>query len=391
MTKENINTEFVLEFLEKFSFQIQQKTFVVLGEHAHLTFPTDGYRKHAANNGDKLIAAFDELVRIEKEFLGLVKYNRPTVNRAYFHAMYTSYMYSTSYRTTYNVGDPNVVKGLLDINQLKASPWGPAHEMGHSFQTRPGFKWHGMTEVTNNVHSLWVQTQWGNASRIESEDMGRYNNRYEKAYNNSFVKGTPHPGEDDVFCKLVSLWQLQLYFANARGQVDTYKDLYEKVRASPNKPNAGEQQLEFVKMMCDITQQDLTAFFRKWGYLSPFDQTIDDYGNARILITQSQIDETVAGIKSKNYPPLTEKMEYICDSNWEVFKNRLSVQQGTATKSGARITMLNWKNVAAYEVYEADKLVFVSNKPSFNLDNSVTGNTKVYAIAYDGNKTEVTF
>ena len=30
MTKENINTEFVLEFLEKFSFEIQQKTFVVL-------------------------------------------------------------------------------------------------------------------------------------------------------------------------------------------------------------------------------------------------------------------------------------------------------------------------------------------------------------------------
>ncbi len=89
--------------------------------------------------------------------------------------------------------------------------------MGHTFQTRPGFKWHGMTEVTNNVHSLYVQTQWGNASRLESENMGRYNNRYEKAYHNSFVKKVAHPGEGDVFCKLVPLWQLQLYFANARG------------------------------------------------------------------------------------------------------------------------------------------------------------------------------
>lgn len=85
----------------------------------------------------------------------------------------------------------------------------------NNFEGESRVRWQGMTEVTNNVHSLYVQTQWGNASRIESEDMGRFNNRYEKAYYNSFVSKTPHPGEEDVFCKLVSLWQLQLYFSNA--------------------------------------------------------------------------------------------------------------------------------------------------------------------------------
>lgn len=365
--------------------------FDLLGEHAHLTFPTNDLKTYAANNGDKLINAYDDLVRMEKEFMGLMKYNRPTVNRAYFHAMYTSYMYSTSYRTAYNVSGTDVQKAVLDVSQLKSSPWGPAHEMGHTFQTRPGFKWHGMTEVTNNVHSLYVQTQWGNASRLESENMGRYNNRYENAYHNSFVKKAAHPGEGDVFCKLVPLWQLQLYFANARGNADVYKDLYEKIRTSPDKSTPGEQQLEFTKIMCDITGRDLTRFFRLWGFYTPFDDEVDDYGKKRITVTQTQIDRTIADIKAKGYPEVDEKIEYICDANWKVFKNRLPVQPGTATKSGTKITMKGWQNVVAYEVYKDEKLMFVSNMSSFTLDSFVTDDTKVFAIAYNGDKTEVTF
>ena len=53
--------------------------------------------------------------------------------------------------------------------------------------------------------------------------------------------------------------------------------------------------------------------------------------------------------------------------------------------------MSNWKNVVAYEAYEDDNLIFVSNRSSFKLDNSATEKTKVYAIAYDGHKTEVNF
>lgn len=365
--------------------------FDVLGKHAHLTFPTAHFKTYAGNNGKQLIDAYDELVRLEKEFMGLMKYNRPTVNRAYFHAMYHAYFYSTSYRTAYNVTGESERRTLLDVNELKKSPWGPAHEQGHSFQTRPGFKWHGMTEVTNNVHSLYVQTEWGNASRIETEALGRFNNRYEKAYYNSFVKHVPHPGEEDVFCKLVSLWQLQLYFSDVCGKTDFYKDLYEKIRTTPDQPDPGAQQLEFVKIACDIAQTDLTDFFGKWGYLSPFDSEIDDYGKVRFLIEQSRIDKTIAAVKAKNYPAPGEKIEYISDSNRQIFKNRLPVRQGTAVKSGKTITMTGWQNVVAYEVYDGDTPVFVSNKASFSLDTEAGPDIKVLAVGYDGSKTEVKF
>ncbi len=364
------------------------KHFDVLGKYAHLTFETEALKTHARNSGTQLIDRYDDLVRLEQEFMGLMKYNRPTVNRAYFHVMYTSYMYATSYRTAYNASTQSTI---LNPETLKKSPWGPSHEMGHTFQTRPGFLWHGMTEVTNNVHSLYVQTQWDNPSRIESEDMGRYNNRYEKAFHNSFVNNTPHPGEGDVFCKLVSLWQLQLYFANAKGFTDIYKDLYERIRTSPNKPTPGEQQLDFVRAICDITKTDLTRFFTRWGYLSPFDDEIDDYGKRRFTVTQQQVDDLVAEIEAKGYAPMTEVIEYICDANWQLFRDKLPVQAGTAMKNGAKLTMSGWKNVVAYEVYEGDNLVFVSNRNAFTLDNPASSNTKVYALAYNGNKTEVLF
>ncbi len=364
--------------------------FDILGEYAHITFPTELFRKNTPD-AKKLIDTYDELVFLEREFMGLMKYNRNPANRNYFHAMYTSYMYATSYRTAYNITGEEVQDLMTIESNFRSNPWGPAHEVGHTFQTRPGLRWLGLTEVTNNIHSIYVQTEWGNDSRLETENMGRYNNRYEKAYVSSFVNGTPHPGEEDVFCKLVSFWQLQLYFGKALGKMDTYKDIYETVRVSPNLPTPGEQQLEFVKTVSDITKTDMTEFFAKWGYLSTFDGEMDDYGTAHFKIAQSQIDKTIAYVKSKNYPLLTDKIEYICDSNWQIFRDKKSVEIGTATVSGTSVNMKNWKNVVAYEVYEGDRLVFVSNYPSFTLNSGVSSNTKIYALAYDGTKTEVNY
>lgn len=368
------------------------KYFDVLGVRSHLTFPVEDFKKYTPD-AIKLVNAYDELMFMEMDLMGLFKYNREPGNRGYFAAMYSGYMYSTVYRTSYNIGGSGgegVKKTMLDVNTFKSSPWGPAHEVGHTFQIRPGFLWHGMTEVTNNVLSLYVQTQWDNDSRIETEDMGRFNNRYEKAYYNSFVKGVSYPGEGDVFCKLVSLWQLQRYFGDVKG-TDFYKDFYEEVRNTPAKSTPGEQQLDFTRMVSKVAGADLTEFFTKWGYYKPFDQEIDDYGKQVVKVTQDEIDKTLAEIKAMGLPKVTDKIEYICDSNWETYKNGASVQQGTATKNGKTITMTGWKNVAAYEVYEGDNLVFVSNINSFNLDNTATANTRVFAVGYNGTKTEVNF
>lgn len=243
------------------------------------------------------------------------------------------------------------------------------------------------------MHSLYIQTSWGNPSRIESENMGGegFNNRYEKAYYNSFVKNTAHPAENDVFCKLVSLWQLQLYFAKAKGNTDFYKDIYEEIRKKENPNRLGQAQVEFVRTVCDVSQTDLTDFFKKWGYLTPYTGTIDDYGEATFSLSQSQINAVVNEVKGKNYSQPTEPVAYISDSNWQLFKNANSIVAGTATRNGNTIETKNWQYVVAYEVYNGDDLIFVTNKNRFTLKDTFTSNTKVYAVAYNGVKTEVTF
>ncbi len=364
--------------------------FDVLGKKAHLTFPVDAYRSYTQGKGLELINTFDELVRLEQDFMGLIKYDRVPVNRAYFHVMYHSYMYSTAYRTAYN---ETTISQLLNPQNLRTNPWGPAHEVGHSHQTRPGFKWKGMTEVTNNVHSLYVQTEWGNTARIQGEDLSGegFPNRYEKAYYEFFVENTPHGSGKDVFCKLVPFWQLQLYFSNAKGYTDFYKDFYEQIRVKANPNTNGRAQLECVKTFCEVTQKDLTDFFKKWGMLSPIDREIDDYGKGQLTITQAEIDNLISEIQSKGYEKPDAGINYICDANWEIFKNQATIVKGTATHSGKQFTMSNWENVVAYEVWENDKLVYTSNKSSFTTKDAVSSDVKVYAIAYNGDKVEVTF
>lgn len=364
--------------------------FDVLGKKAHLTFPVKAYRDYTQGKGLELINTFDELVRLEQDFMGLMKYNRVPVNRAYFHVMYHSYMYSTAYRTAYN---ETTLHNVLNVEKLKSTPWGPAHEVGHTHQTRPGFRWKGMTEVTNNVHSLYVQTEWGNTSRIQGEDLSGegFPNRYEKAFYEFFVENTPHGAGKDVFCKLVPFWQLQLYFSNAKGYTDFYKDFYEQIRIKDNPKTNGEAQLECVKTFCEVTQKDLTDFFKKWGMLSPIDMEIDDYGKGQLTITQAEIDALITEIQSKGYAKPDAGINYICDANWELFKNQATIVKGTASRSGKQFTMKDWQNVVAYEVWDGDKLVYTSNKASFTVKDNISADVKVYAVPYNGDKIEVAF
>lgn len=93
----------------------------------------------------------------------------------------------------------------------------------------------------------------------------------------------------------------------------------------------------------------------------------------------------------KNYPSLIDKAEYICDSNVEIFKNRLHVKKGSASANNSTLTMKGWENVVAFEVYQDEKLLFASNKSVFTIDQTMNDKIKVFALSYDGDRTEVTF
>ena len=403
------------------------KYFDVVGKYAHMTFETNDYRKYAANNGNELIDLYDQIALNEMQLLGLEKYDKMFRNRMYLNVMYQSYMYATSYHTAYN---QTTMSDICNPSKLKTSAcWGPAHEIGHCNQTRLGVMWIGMTEVTNNIMSEYIQTTiFGQGSRIQTEDMGDvYRNRYSKAWNGIIVAGSSHAdfsniGDDanDVFCKLVPFWQLELYFGKVLGRTPLqqsdkggfYPDVYEYAR---NKDYTGmtdgDIQLDFVYNCCLSAKMNLLDFFEKWGFLTPVNKKIEDYATRTLTVTPDMVDALRHKVNGLGYSKPDVALEYISDNSFELYKSRASVVAGShathTAKSftegkteaiGEAITIQGWKNVVAYEVKDADgKLIFVcsgettpSSTHTFILPLSWKEGFKLYAVSATGDRTEVT-
>ncbi|MEG1401492.1 M60 family metallopeptidase [Bacteroides sp.] len=381
--------------------QATDKHFDVVGNYAHFTFPVAELKQYCTD-GERLIQVYDSIVRLEQNFMGI-----DIPNHLYMHVSYvpTDYMYATSYRTAYQ---QSTLKEICDpVKVHSTAVWGPAHEMGHVHQTRPGFKWHGMTEVTNNVQSLLVQTVFGNPSRIQGKQGGfdTYNSVYELAFSRIIVAGIGHneltkstgagdeentSGNEIVFMKTVPFWQLQLYEESVRGKKEFYPTLYGLIRTSPNPTDDGKAQLAFTKWASVAAQEDLTDFFRAWGFYVPMSKDIFDYGVKKVTVSQTDIDQTLREIKALNLPKPKTAFQYIIDRTVELFKTGGSVVKGQMSISGRTVRMLNWQNTVAYELYDNDRLVYVSAEPEFTLDGAGYNKMKVYGIAADGTKVEAT-
>lgn len=378
-----------------------EKYFDVIGENAHLCFPTLSYKTYTGAKGKELIDIYDDLVEKTHIFSGTVG-TRAMVNRAYFQVMYTSYMYCTAYRTSYN---ETTMSTVCNPDVLRTNIWGPAHEIGHAHQVARTFMWIGMTEVTVNMNSMNIQTAWGLPTRLETESMqneGGYNNRYEKAYNRTIVPerafaeaGAAEAGGDaDVFCNLIPFWQLNLYFSKVKNDPQFYVKMYEAIRVQNTAQGGiedGKAQVNFTKIASTVANANLIPFFEKWGFYKPFTKEITDYVKRTIEVTETYANQVKGEINALGLPTITDKIEYISDSNWTYFRDKVAVVKGSATISGSRVTTTNYQNVVAYEVYEGSALIFVSNKNSFDFKQTPTANIKIYAVAYNGQKTEVTF
>ncbi|MBQ2373593.1 MAG: M60 family metallopeptidase, partial [Alistipes sp.] len=195
-------------------------------------------------------------------------------------------------------------------------------------------------------------------------------NRYDAAwqcYNNGRIKAKandsagdneidetkiPHPfgayvgGHPDIkqrgidpFFKIVPFWQLFLYNTLVMGREDFYPNVYHECRTgnlpdgSPNVAltpaeekendgynNDGERQLNFIRLCCDAAQEDLTEFFYNWGFLTPFDGIIEDYGEHKFRVTQEMIDEVYE--YAKKYPkPAKENIWFINNHNLDLYRN----------------------------------------------------------------------
>ena len=402
------------------------KYFDVVGKYAHLTFETNDFKQNASTNGDELITLYDKITYNEMLLLGLEKYNKLFKNRMYFNVMYHSYMYASSYHTGYH---QNTLSGIANPGKLRTSDcWGPAHEVGHCNQTRPGVLWVGTTEVSNNISSEYIQTTiFNQPSRIQDEDMGDvYRNRYSKAWNGIIVNKRPHAdfenlGNDknDPFCKLIPFWQLELYMGKVLGHTPIlqsdkggfYPDVYEYARKKDySGMSDGEIQLDFVYNCCVAAKLNLLDFFERWGFLTPINKSVEDYQTKTMLVTQAMIDQVKAKVTNLGYSKPDIALEYISDNTVEQYKTKASivkganathaaksVKEGNTTYSGDAVFINNWQNVVVYEVKDSNNnLVFISSgenssssQDMFVLPFNWKSDFKLYAVSASGSRVEI--
>lgn len=353
----------------------------VLGKYAHVVFRVEDFKKYCPEDGVRFTEVYDSIVSVEQELMGLHKYNRLVPNRILYQAVDHSYMYATSYRTAYHV---NTMSGIIPPKSARGH-WGLFHEVGHMHQTRPGFKWIGMTEVSNNLYSLHAQQVFGFPSRLLE---GAYLN----AYNQIIVPRADHASHGP-FEKLVPLWQLQLYMAKVKGVPDFYMDIHEKVRQDKDPASNGEAQLNFVKMCCDLAKTDFTDFFSAWGFLTPIDKMVNDYSTQLLKCTEEDITAVKEYIRAKGYQkPLA--IEFLRDDNIALYKNSLPVVANVVTLLvDGKIIQTGCANVVAYELYRLDeKQDLVLNRieigDSFPVKDWKAGDV-LKAVAADGTRVVV--
>ena len=409
----------------------------IRSQRLQAAIPLSTLRSVCPRKGVELAEIHNQVIFREREIMGLARYGREPKNRQFARCV-TSGMYADG------VGAAAAFGSIGEwANPDKFGFWGMAHELGHVNQVRPGFKWVGCGETTNNVYSAWVEHKLGTGyHRLEDENSGiddyrsmrggRFNAYLEEGVrkgvawqlqdgpdyhgtqpNEVTVRGEDVAGNSigtvtttsrnyDHFVKVVPLWQLELYCLEAGKAPDAYAKMLEAVRKDNTSRTNGQYQIEFMRTFCDSTQINFLPFFEKAGLLKPIRAYIEDYSPGWNIIDEAMINELKAYVEAKNYAKVPEALNYINAYNWQTFRDGGLIDETTAvntgcSRAGTLVTVDNeaWKNAVGYETYDADgNLLRIS---MFGLGDSQqssrytkvlfpTGSSYIMAVGHDGQR-----
>lgn len=414
--------------------------FDIRGDFTNLAYHIGALKQHCPTDGMKLIEVYDEIIEMEFEQMGIFKYygggkgNNPIKNRmmgmnsskdgVFMHAGGLGAVFH--YNTMGDIGNPSkIVQG--------SASWGIAHEYGHVNQVRPGLRWIGTVECTNNIYSSYVQymltSKAGKLSlRLEHEACkdinvedggsgtniigGRFNSHMHygvlkgdvwlRQWGQDWDPAKPIDERNDHFVKLVPMWQLNLYYKIAAkaswAKPDWYGDICEEVRKDNATYTDGEHQINFMKRACKYTQADLSEFFETAGMLKPAKILIEDYGWQTLEITQAMVDDVKAYAKQWSKPE--GALNYLSGTTVGIYEAKAAVQgtknQGVAASGkNMKVDHSVWKNVVAYETYAGSEVVRLVIAGTGTINNSSTlvpypeGATKIVGISWDGKRTTV--
>lgn len=212
----------------------------------------------------------------------------------------TGYMSGGWTSSNYNYSTlPDIIGKMTDESSTGGVMWGPGHEIGHQHQTLLNMS--GLTEVSNNMFSNVAVWYDGRGTSRTAEGQGDLTSVLE-AYNtegNDFFT-------NNIWAQTQMYYKLWLYYHLVGHNTKFVPRLFEMLRRDPMVIQYDQQGstslLHFYKKVCDAAGEDLTEFFRAYGFFEVMDKRfVGDYSNAEYTQTQADIDAAIASVKAKGY------------------------------------------------------------------------------------------
>ncbi|PRT22267.1 M60 family metallopeptidase [Bacillus wiedmannii] len=235
-------------------------------ERAVLTVTRDSANKYIVNQDPvPLLNKYDEMIRAQDRISGLSETDPNPLHRSTRRIWafvenpnaQSWGMYASRDGAVFTTAG-EAIKSTLNVNEFG---WGQMHEAGHARQQYP-WTWNdlrGMGEVTVNLYSLAADKKLypNKPTRLESE--GDYNRAF------AYLKQTnkEYKNIDDLFVKLVMLWQLHLAYGD-----EFYPNLHKLYREIPEDqlPKTDEDKIQaFIYNTSKVAKQNLLPFFDQWG------------------------------------------------------------------------------------------------------------------------------
>lgn len=300
--------------------------------------------------------------------------------------------------------------------------WGPAHEIGHQHQAPLNMR--GLTEVSNNFFSnvaVWYDGRGTSRTAEGQGDLSSVLNAYSQDGNDFYT--------NNIWAQTQMYYKLWLYYHLVGHNTAFAPTLVEMLRQDPmtieyNQAGATSL-LHFYKKVCDAAQEDLTDFFRAYGFLEVMDHRyVGDYSSAEYTQTQEDIDAAIAYVKAKNYRANVEILfinDYTTDENYvrhDGTTERLlwdgntysdlgsfqayesgSTANGTYTMTAAngQVTMSGATGGVGFVIRDAEgNLLAFSSDYTFPVNDATmaaigTGTAVLQSVAANGSITEITY
>ncbi len=314
--------------------------FAVKGERGLMLFPVDAYNQiwgDQAWNGKKYgykiyksMKFYDNVLMWEWSAMGwqdrafngeaTADKTRENLAAGVGDAWYPSYINNLAPTMMYYAGKnpyssdgytcmPSVgaIESSYNAERADFDTWCVGHESGHNNQGTINLP--SSMESSNNYFSNIIT----------------YLNGYRMSRGMTFMENMDYVQSNTIFphrsisMTLRMYYNLYLYYHRAQRNMAFSQTLHKLLRNDPmyfggngwyegpsggaNRGSAVNSWIKFYEKACDAAQEDLTEYFRLWGFFIPVtDAYCGDYSSYYITLTQKEIDAAIARVKKKGYP-----------------------------------------------------------------------------------------